>query len=118
MSTEKSLTEGCSSIPWRIKQVKPTVQKPAMFSLEAFQDGVAIVHDLSVDRFLRVELRDTGRAVAMSANQLLLLLLEDVRTGLSVVFYYVCIYRSIFIFTVLKHQKLWYYSIQGFLLLR
>ena len=83
MSTEKSLTEGCSSIPWRSKQVKPTVQKPAMYSLEAFQDGVAIVHDLSVDRFLRVELRKIGTAVAMSANQLLLVLLENVRTAFS-----------------------------------
>jgi len=63
--------------------MKPTLQKPAMYSLEAFQDGVAIVHDLSVDRFLRVELRKIGTAVAMSASQLLLLLLEDVRTAFS-----------------------------------
>ena len=84
MRTEKSPIEGgTSSLPWRSKPVKPNIRKTMKYSLEAFQDGVALVHDLSVDRFLRVELRRrTGRAVAMSASQLLLLLHEDVRIEL------------------------------------
>jgi hypothetical protein len=84
MRTEKSPIEGgTSSLPWRSKPVKPNIRKKVKCSLEAFQDGVAIVHDLSVDRFLRVELRKIGTAVAMSANQLLLVLLENVRTAFS-----------------------------------
>ena len=59
------------------KPAKPTVQKMAKFSLEAFKDGVAIVYDLSANRYLRVELRDNNRVVAMSANRLLVLL-DDV----------------------------------------
>jgi hypothetical protein len=56
---------------------KPNVQETAKFSLDAFKDGVAIVFDLSTNRYLRVELRDNSRVVAMSANRLLVLL-DDV----------------------------------------
>ena len=56
---------------------KPNVQETAKFSLVAFKDGVAIVFDLSTNRYLRVELRDNSRVVAMSANRLLVLL-DDV----------------------------------------
>ena len=59
------------------KPAKPNVEETAKFSLDAFKDGVAIVYDLSADRYLRVELRDTSRVVAMSASWLLVLL-DDV----------------------------------------
>jgi len=59
------------------EQTEPNVQEAAKFYLEAFKDGAAIVYDLSADRYLRVELQDNSRVVAMSANRLLVLL-DDV----------------------------------------
>ena len=64
------------------KKKKPKrIERTAVYTLEASfsKDGVAIVHDVSANRFLRVERRiDGGGMTAMSANHLLLLL-DEVR---------------------------------------